>query len=59
MLNVAYSLQDLRSPSGNHLERLAGDLSGLHSIRINEQWRIVFRWDAGNASAVRIADYHA
>ncbi|MCY4392905.1 MAG: type II toxin-antitoxin system RelE/ParE family toxin [Chloroflexi bacterium] len=58
MLNAAESLQDLRSPPGNRLERLRGDLSGLHSIRVNDQWRIVFRWESGSAFAVRIVDYH-
>ena len=58
MLNAAHSLRDLCSPPGNRLERLAGDLSAFYSIRINEQWRIIFRWTAGNASEVRIADYH-
>ena len=59
MLNAAESLQDLRSPPGNRLERLRGDLRGLYSIRVNEQWRIVFRWESGSAFGVRIVDYHA
>ena len=58
MLNAADSLRDLRSPPGNRLEQLRGDFRGLYSIRINEQWRIVFRWESGNASRVRIVDYH-
>jgi len=58
MIAAAQALQDLMSPPGNHLEALRGDLSGHHSIRINEQWRIVFRWSAGEAHAVRIIDYH-
>ncbi|MYH49021.1 MAG: type II toxin-antitoxin system RelE/ParE family toxin [Gammaproteobacteria bacterium] len=58
MLNAADSLRDLRSPPGNRLEQLRGDLRGLYSIRINEQWRIVFRWESGNASGVSIVDYH-
>ena len=58
MLNAAVSLQDLRSPPGNHLERLRGELRGLYSIRVNEQWRIVFRWESGSAFGVRIVDYH-
>ena len=59
MLNAAASLQDLRSPPGNRLERLQGDLRGLYSIRINDQWRIVFGWESGRAFGVRIVDYHA
>ena len=59
MLNAAESLQDLRSPPGNRLERLRGDLSEMHSIRVNDQWRVVFRWESGSAFAVRIVDYHA
>lgn len=58
MLNNARTLDDLGVPPGNRLEALKGDLSGLHSIRVNEQWRIVFRWLDGNAEAVRIVDYH-
>ena len=57
VLNAAHHLDDLRSPPGNHLESLRGDLAGFHSIRINEQWRIVFRWDNG-AADVEIVDYH-
>jgi proteic killer suppression protein len=56
-LNRAANLNDLRQPPGNHLEALAGDLAGHHSIRINDRCRIVFRWDAG-AYDVRIVDYH-
>ncbi len=58
MLNAATTMQDLRSPPSNHLEKLRGDLHGLHSIRINRQYRLVFRWAAGNAEEVRIIDYH-
>lgn len=58
MLNNAKSLDDLRIPPGNRLEALRGDLKGLHSIRVNDQWRIVFRWRDGNVEAVRILDYH-
>jgi proteic killer suppression protein len=58
MLNAAAELQDLRVPPGNRLEALRGDLRGLHSIRVNDQWRLVFEWtDAGPAS-VRLVDYH-
>ena len=58
VLNAAQTLDDLRSPPGNRLEPLKGNLSGLHSIRINSQWRIVFRWEASNAHEVRVTDYH-
>ena len=58
VLNGASALQDLRSPPGNRLEALKGSLAGFHSIRINDQWRIVFRWDGGDAHQVSIADYH-
>ena len=58
MLNAASSLQDLTAPPGNRLEPLRGDLKGLHSIRINDQWRIVFRWKSGDAHDVRVVDYH-
>jgi len=56
-LNAAHTLDDLRSPPGNRLEALRGDLAGYHSLRINDQWRIVFRWSSG-AHDVRIADDH-
>lgn len=52
-------LDDLRVPPGNRLEALKGDLAGFHSIRINSQWRIVFRWERDRAYEVRIMDYHA
>ncbi|NJC88582.1 MAG: type II toxin-antitoxin system RelE/ParE family toxin [Desulfuromonas sp.] len=58
MLNGAHDVLDLRSPPGNRLEVLGGDLKGFHSIRVNDQWRIVFHWKDGNASEVRLADYH-
>lgn len=57
-LHEAADLRDLRSPPGNRLERLKGDLQGFHSIRINNQWRVVFRWSGGNAFDVQIMDYH-
>ncbi len=59
MLDAAQSLQDLRAPPGNRLEKLTGDRTGQHSIRINDQWRICFRWKDGNAYDVEIADYHS
>lgn len=58
LLDAASSLDDLRVPPGNHLEALSGDRSGQHSIRINKQWRICFRWENGDASDVEIVDYH-
>ena len=57
VLNAAYRLDDLRSPPGNQLEALKGDLSGFHSIRVNKQWRIIFHWDDG-ANDVSLVDYH-
>ena len=58
MLNNADHLQDLRIPPGNRLEKLSGSRSGQHSIRINDQWRICFRWEDGDAYTVEIVDYH-
>ena len=58
MLNSAATIDDLRSPPGNRLEKLSGELEGLHSIRINQQWRLVFRWADGGAEDVEIVDYH-
>ena len=58
VLNAAQNLDDLRSPPGNRLEPLKGDLKGFHSIRINSQWRIVFRWTTNSATDVQIVDYH-
>ena len=57
-LHDAAELQDLRVPPGNRLEALKGELSGFYSIRINDQWRVVFRWKDGNAYDVQILDYH-
>ena len=58
MVNSAHDLRDLKIPPANRLEQLKGKLSGFHSIRINEQYRIIFRWDEGNARDVEITDYH-
>ena len=58
MLNNAKQLHDLRIPPNNRLESLKGDRSGQHSIRINDQWRICFKWAEGNARDVIIEDYH-
>ena len=57
-LNEAAILTDLRVPPGNRLERLKGNLKEFHSIRINDQWRVLFRWSDGNAYDVQIVDYH-
>jgi len=58
ILDAAQELSDLRIPPGNRLEALKGDRKGQHSIRINDQWRICFRWRAGDAYDVEITDYH-
>jgi len=58
MLNSASSLEDLRIPPANRLEALKGGRKGQHSIRINDQWRICFRWKDGDAHGVEIVDYH-
>ena len=57
-LSNAKSLRDLRSPPANRLEKLKGDRAGQHCIRINDQWRICFRWQGNDAYDVEIADYH-
>ena len=57
-LHDAAELKDLRVPPGNRLEALRGNRKGFHSIRINDQWRIVFRWQHGQAMEVEIVDYH-
>jgi proteic killer suppression protein len=58
MLNNSQDLADLRIPPSNKLEKLRGNLKEFYSIRINDQWRIVFKWSKGNASEVEILDYH-
>lgn len=58
MLHRAVVLDDLRTPPGNRLEALKGDREGQMSIRINERWRICFRWEGGDAFDVEIVDYH-
>jgi proteic killer suppression protein len=58
MLHSARTLDDLRAPPGNHLEALSGDKRGQHSIRINDQWRICFRWTKEGPEDVEIVDYH-
>jgi proteic killer suppression protein len=58
LLDAAESLEDLAVPPGNRLEKLGGDRAGQYSVRINEQWRVCFRWHEGNAFDVEIVDYH-
>ena len=58
MIHYADKITDLGSPPGNRLEALKGDLSGHYSIRISDQWRVLFRWSATGPELVRIADYH-
>jgi proteic killer suppression protein len=58
ILDAAESLRDLEVPPGNHLEKLKGDRKGQYSIRVNDQWRLVFRWAADAAHEVRLVDYH-
>jgi len=58
MIEAAKLVEDLRIPSGNRLEKLVGSLDGFYSIRINDQWRIVFKFENGGAENVRITDYH-
>ncbi len=57
-VNAASRLEDLLVPPSNRLEKLKGDLGDFHSIRINDQWRVVFKWRDGEAHEVRIVDYH-
>jgi len=57
-INAASRISDLAVPTSNRLERLRGDLRGFYSIRINEQWRVIFRWHDREPHQVRIADYH-
>jgi proteic killer suppression protein len=57
-INAAVSLKDLQVPPGNRLEPLVGDRLGQHSIRVNDQWRICFRWEGKDAFDVEITDYH-
>jgi len=57
-MNNSQTINDLRTPPTNRLEKLKGDYEGFLSIRINQQWRIVFEWKKGNAYSVQIVDYH-
>lgn len=59
MLDVAQELADLRSPPGNRLEALKGEQRGRHSIRVNDQFRLTFRWEGNHAYEVRCEDYHS
>ena len=58
-MNAAAARLDLRSPPCNRLEALKGDLKGFHSIRVNDQWRVVFRWERSSAHDIRLMDYHS
>jgi proteic killer suppression protein len=58
MLNNSVNLADLRIPPSNRLEKLSGNHKDFFSIRVNDQWRIIFKWDSGNALEVKIIDYH-
>jgi len=58
MLNAASRLEDLRTPPGNRLEALRGNLKGRHSVRVSDQWRLVFRWTEGGPADVTLTDYH-
>lgn len=58
LINAAETINDLRVPPGNRLERLVGDRAGQYSIRVNDQWRICFTWSAGGAGNVELVDYH-
>lgn len=58
MLNNSQNIMDLTIPPSNKLEKLKGNLKEFYSIRVNDQWRIIFKWNVGNASEVEIIDYH-
>jgi toxin HigB-1 len=58
MIHNSVNIADLRIPPANRLEKLSGNFKDFYSIRINDQWRIIFKWSAGNASEVEIIDYH-
>jgi proteic killer suppression protein len=58
MINNSLNIRDLTVPPSNKLEKLKGQLNDYYSVRINDKWRIIFKWDSGNASAVEIIDYH-
>lgn len=58
MVDVAVGIEDVKSPPGNRLELLKGDRSGRYSIRVNDRYRVTFRWESGNAFEVEVEDYH-
>ena len=58
MLHYATALDDLRSPPGNRLKALRGNMRGYHSVRVNDQWHVVFRWTPAGPTMVHVADYH-
>lgn len=58
LIDGADLIEDLRTPPGNHLEKLSGNRKDQYSIRVNDQWRVCFRWKSGQATDVEIADYH-
>jgi len=58
-LHDAAELNDLRAPPGNRLEQLKGDIRGYFSIRVNRQWRLIFRWHEGNVTDLELIDYHS
>ena len=58
LINAAESINDLRVPPGNRLEKLAGSRAGLYSVRVNDQWRICFTWSTAGAGNVELVDYH-
>jgi len=58
MIDYANALNDLGSPPGNRLEALRGDLKGFYSVRVNDQWRVVFKWTPDGPDAVDVVDYH-
>ena len=57
-LHNAQNINDMRMPPSNYLEKLSGDLAGFWSVRVNQQWRLVFLWEEGNALEASIIDYH-
>jgi toxin HigB-1 len=58
LIHAANNLNDLRAPPGNHLEKLKGDRKGQHSIKVNDQWRLCFKWLSDGAHGVELTDYH-